>query len=53
MADSTLSALEQRGVRTVRMTYPDLHGISRGKDYPLSHIAHVAGDFRAPVIGKC
>ena len=44
MADSTLSALEQRGVRTVRMTYPDLHGISRGKDYPLSHIAHIVED---------
>jgi len=44
VADSPLSALEQRGVRTVRMTYPDLHGISRGKDYPLSHIARVAGD---------
>ena len=44
MADSTLSALEQRGVRTVRVTYPDLHGISRGKDYPLSHLAHVLGD---------
>ena len=44
MADSTLSALEQRGVRTVRVTYPDLHGISRGKDYPISHLAHVLGD---------
>ncbi len=44
MADSTLIALEQRGVRTVRITYPDLHGISRGKDYPLSHVAHLTGE---------
>jgi glutamine synthetase len=44
VADSTLIALEQRGVRTVRITYPDLHGISRGKDYPLSHVAHLTGE---------
>ena len=44
MADSTLIALEQRGVRTVRITYPDLHGISRGKDYPLAHVAHLTGE---------
>ena len=44
VADSTLIALEQRGVRTVRITYPDLHGISRGKDYPLAHFAHVVGE---------
>ena len=44
MADSTLKDLEQRGVRTVRVTYPDLHGISRGKDYPISHFPHVIAD---------
>jgi len=41
MADSRLAELETRGVRTVRMTYPDLHGISRGKDYPLEHFRHL------------
>ena len=25
------------GVRTVRLSYPDLHGISRGKEYPVEH----------------
>jgi len=44
VADSTLSDLEKRGVRTVRVTYPDLHGISRGKDYPLSHMSHMVGE---------
>ena len=44
MADSTLKDLEARGVRTVRVTYPDLHGISRGKDYPLTHFPHVVAD---------
>jgi glutamine synthetase len=44
VADSTLKDLEARGVRTVRVTYPDLHGISRGKDYPLSHFPHVVAD---------
>jgi glutamine synthetase len=44
VADSTLKDLEARGVRTVRVTYPDLHGISRGKDYPLTHFPHVLAD---------
>ena len=39
---ASLADLEARGVRTVRMTYPDLHGISRGKDYPLEHFRHLA-----------
>jgi glutamine synthetase len=39
---ASLADLEARGVRTVRMTYPDLHGISRGKDYPLDHFRHLA-----------
>jgi glutamine synthetase len=41
---ASLADLEARGVRTVRMTYPDLHGISRGKDYPLEHFRHVAAE---------
>jgi glutamine synthetase len=44
MADSRLADLEKAGVRTVRMTYPDLHGISRGKDYPIEHFRHLAED---------
>ena len=44
MADSRLADLEKAGVRTVRMTYPDLHGISRGKDYPIEHFRHLVED---------
>jgi glutamine synthetase len=31
-----LAALERDGVRIVRVTYPDLHGVLRGKDVPIS-----------------
>ncbi len=44
MADSRLADLEKAGVRTVRMTYPDLHGISRGKDYPIEYFRHLVED---------
>ena len=30
-----LAALERDGVRIVRVTYPDLHGVLRGKDVPI------------------
>ncbi len=30
------------GVRTVRVTYPDLHGIQRGKDVPISELERTA-----------
>jgi glutamine synthetase len=36
MTDSErLAALERDGVRIVRVTYPDLHGVLRGKDIPI------------------
>ena len=44
MTDSRLADLERQGVRTVRMTYPDLHGISRGKDYPLAHFHRLVAE---------
>ena len=37
MTDSErLAALERDGVRIVRVTYPDLHGVLRGKDVPIA-----------------
>ena len=30
-----LAALKEEGVRIVRVTYPDLHGVLRGKDVPI------------------
>jgi glutamine synthetase len=40
-----LAALERDGVRIVRVTYPDLHGVLRGKDIPI-------GVFAATVAAK-
>jgi glutamine synthetase len=34
-----LAALEREGVRIVRVTYPDLHGVLRGKDVPIAVLA--------------
>jgi glutamine synthetase len=34
-----LAALERDGVRIVRVTYPDLHGVLRGKDVPIAVFA--------------
>ena len=34
-----LAALERDGVRIVRVTYPDLHGVLRGKDVPIGVFA--------------
>ena len=34
-----LAALERDGVRIVRVTYPDLHGVLRGKDVPIGYFA--------------
>jgi glutamine synthetase len=43
--DSTdLSDLAASGVRTVRLQYADLHGISRGKDIPIGAFAHTVGE---------
>jgi glutamine synthetase len=40
--DQTLAGLRDAGVNTVRMNFADLHGIQRGKDFPLAHLAHLA-----------
>lgn len=34
-AEAIASELKQQGVNTVRVLYPDLHGVARGKDVPL------------------
>jgi glutamine synthetase len=39
-----VAQLEERGVRAVRLQYPDLHGICRGKDIPISAFGHAAED---------
>ena len=44
MADSKLAELEQKGVTTVRICYPDLHGISRGKEFPATFFEHLVDD---------
>jgi len=36
----SMSNLEHAGVRVVRLQYPDLHGICRGKDIPLGLFEH-------------
>jgi glutamine synthetase len=41
---SRLAALEEAGVRAVRLQYADLHGICRGKDIPISAFGHAAED---------
>ena len=35
MTDANLARLIDDGVTTVRLSYPDLHGIARGKEYPV------------------
>jgi glutamine synthetase len=36
------AALQDRGVRAVRLLFTDLHGIARGKDIPISKFEHLA-----------
>src|SRR5579871_2546301 len=36
----TMSNLEHAGIRIVRLQYPDLHGICRGKDIPVALFDH-------------
>jgi glutamine synthetase len=36
--------LAERGVKAVRVLYPDLHGVARGKDVPIGSFAEVADD---------
>jgi len=44
MSDPKLTALIGQGVNTVRLSYPDLHGIARGKEYPVQYFDHLVGD---------
>jgi len=40
----TLDQLVKDGVTTVRMSYPDLHGIARGKEFPAAYFKHLLDD---------
>ena len=53
-ADAALAALDAPGLRAVRVLYPDLHGVARGKDIPLRHFPAMAEEgvtFCAAVMG--
>jgi glutamine synthetase len=39
---ATIAALQERGVRAVRLLYTDLHGIARGKDIPIGKFEQLA-----------
>jgi glutamine synthetase len=41
---AAVDALQERGVRAVRLLYTDLHGIARGKDIPIGKFEHLAGE---------
>jgi glutamine synthetase len=43
MAES-LDQLVEDGVTTVRLSYPDLHGIARGKEFPAAFFDHLLED---------
>ena len=44
MTDANLARLIDDGVTTVRLSYPDLHGIARGKEYPVAFFDHLVAD---------
>jgi glutamine synthetase len=44
MSDTKLADLVKQGVTTVRISYPDLHGIARGKEFPASYFDHLSDD---------
>jgi|SRR5579862_4918462 len=44
MTHPQLAELQAEGVRVVRVSYPDLHGICRGKDFPADHFEHLLDD---------
>jgi glutamine synthetase len=44
MTGKTIAELIDEGVTTVRISYPDLHGIARGKEYPASFFRHLVED---------
>ena len=44
MSNSALELLIEEGVTTVRLAYPDLHGIARGKEFPADYFQHLMHD---------
>ena len=44
MTDANLARLIEDGVTTVRLSYPDLHGIARGKEFPVAYFDHLVED---------
>jgi glutamine synthetase len=44
MTNAKLAELASQGVTTVRLSYPDLHGIARGKEYPVQYFDHLVDD---------
>jgi glutamine synthetase len=40
----SVNNLERAGIRLVRLQYPDLHGVCRGKDLPVEAFAHAVTD---------
>jgi glutamine synthetase len=51
---ASIGALQERGVRAIRLLYTDLHGIARGKDIPVGKAEHLVGEgvaFCAAVMG--
>jgi glutamine synthetase len=44
MNGKTLDELIAEGVRTLRVSYSDLHGIARGKEFPVAYFQHLADD---------
>jgi len=40
----SVSELDAAGIRVVRLQYPDLHGICRGKDIPIGAFEHAADE---------
>jgi glutamine synthetase len=40
--EPTIEQLADRGIEILRVLYPDLHGVARGKDVPLREFHHVA-----------
>ena len=54
VAGRVSEVLDGQGVTSVRVLFPDLHGVARGKDIPLAHFDHVVDSglcFCAAVMG--
>ena len=41
MTQTALELLIEKGVTTVRLAYPDVHGIARGKEFPARYFANL------------